>query len=165
LVADPVIVSDLSLGGPFGGSDHACLTLLMYPLMPDILQYNNVAPLSYCDWDSVNWDQYWDYCNNVSWDLTFSTCRSSDDIWNIFKDVINKANVLYVPHKIIKSHPGKTTIVSKYQAIYTNRSMFNLENKKLGYWKTMSNNSTPLNKARYKNCVTNIKKMHVPNWL
>jgi len=137
LVGDPLLVSDLSLGAPFGSSDLASLTILLYPPMPDSLEYNNVAPLSYCDWDSVNWDHYRDYCNNVPWDLTFATCRSSEDICNIFKDVINKANVLFVNHKIKKSHPGKIKKVKKDQAIYTNRTILNLEIKKLGYWKTM----------------------------
>jgi len=66
LVAEPLFVSDLSLGAPSGGCDHASLTLLLYPPMPDNLEYNNVVPLSYCDWDSVNWDLYRNYCNNVS---------------------------------------------------------------------------------------------------
>jgi len=80
LVDDPLIVSDLNSGSPFGSSDHASLTLLLNIPMFDNHHPKSVACLSYYDWASVNWDQYVDYCNNVPWDLHFSTSTSSDDI-------------------------------------------------------------------------------------
>jgi len=39
------------------------------------------------------------------------------------------------PIKFIKRHPVKTKKVAKDQAIYSNRTILNLEIKKLSYWK------------------------------
>jgi len=68
LVDDPLIinqVSDLNSGSLLESSDHASLTLLLNIPMFDNPPPKSVACLSYCDWASVNWDQYADYCNDV----------------------------------------------------------------------------------------------------
>src|SRR5207245_3785743 len=95
---DPMIVSDLLLDLPFCSSDHNSLSIYIFT---NYCSISGVAKeeIFILDWVRADWNLYASLIKCVNWSNVFDSCVCSNDLWNIFKNVLNECNSKAVPYK------------------------------------------------------------------
>ncbi len=88
------IVHNVSVGHPFGNSDHKAIHIDVHMFQPKKATYTRKVYLyskgHYADMDK--------YISGHKWEDLFKNCRGMDHMWSTFKSVYLEAVDKYVPH-------------------------------------------------------------------
>jgi Reverse transcriptase (RNA-dependent DNA polymerase)/Endonuclease-reverse transcriptase len=167
LINDPLLVSEISLCPPFGTSDHDSLLVnIVFPRLLDgvaqtFSEHHVKQPSKdkvHYYWSSADWQGCADYCSKVCWRSIFSDCRTANDCWLLFCNVMNQCLADFVPFKVL-SVTGSNTSVTKNKKRYS-KNVRKLIVKKKNIWISMKRKQINTSKvlAKYKKCAQLIKQ-------
>ena len=148
---DPLLVSSISTGMPFGSSDHDSIHVSVIPPPVESVSIRDTESVNVYDFSNVHWDDYMRCINDVNWTNFFANSKSADDCWILFSDFINECNMKFVSIKTLK--PENRISNTKTQP----RVVKNLLLKKHKLWKKLKEDPSDIIKSRYSLCVASIK--------
>lgn len=154
LTNDPLIISTLDIGPPFESSDHNSLDICIFPPPYDDSPFdaeNDINAKVKFDFTRADWPAYENYLESFAWNSVFTECKSSNDLWIAFKNILNKGTHMFVP---IKDLPLESF---NSKQLKEPRHITNLLLKKNQLWGDLRKNKNDLNKAKYENIVEKIK--------
>ena len=169
LTDDPLLIANLTVQPSFGTSDHDSLfvSIVLSDLPNSNCKFQNNMALHNIDntrkqylWSKAAWNSIAELCSQTCWRSIFTHCRSANDCWMAFCDVIHGFLTIFVPFK------SKVEIVtSKKSKKRHPKNVSKLMLKKKHAWQALRKNKNVCNKARYKECIALINKVKANNEL
>jgi len=99
LVSDPLLVSALKVVPPFSTSDHNAINI---EILYSKTKSSHSVKTSYNKqflWKLGDYSGICDYLTSYNWNDLFMYNLTADNLWQAFRDILDYAIELFVPHK------------------------------------------------------------------
>ena len=149
LCNDHALISDISVGVPFGMSDHNSVTFSIVTVGGDSEPCADTIQL--LSWNKVEWNNFAAFCNNVNWYEIISADQSANELWDSFCAVIKTGVDQFVPKLMLKNKLFRTR---KFKS----KVLRKLHAKKQKLWIKRRKNMSVKDKQKYKAAAKNYKR-------
>jgi hypothetical protein len=148
---DPLFISELSVIPPFSTSDHATILFTAFVdccLAP--VDHSDVNFTSNCDWDKADWNALSQYFGSIKWDIKFSQCTNSNELFNVLQTKFYESICLFVPSRNYRpTRRSGTKNVPRF--------VKKLQDKKLDCWHDLKEESSLSNYIHYRQSAAAVK--------
>ena len=149
LCNDRALVSEVSVGVPFGTSDHDSLAFSIVTVGGD--GESNIDPVHILSWSKANWANFAVYCDSIDWYEFFSNDHTVSELWGDFCAAIKAGIDQFVPKLVLKKSFNSKR---KFQT----KTVRKLSAKKQKLWRKRKNKNSAKNKQNYKAAAKNYKR-------
>ena len=101
LCNEPLLVSNLTVQGPIGGSDHASVQFSV-TVNSVSCGSDNESPQRVYDWKMADYNAMRSYLLSIDWQSVIMYNLTTDSLWDAFCAVLQSAVDLYVPFRIVR---------------------------------------------------------------
>jgi hypothetical protein len=135
---DHMLISDCTVGVPFGLSDHNSVEFSIVTELnsPTTLQTPEVHLVT--NWSNANWGAFLNYCRKVNWDDILSVTQSPNELWSAFTGVLKSGIGKFVPTSKFIQRRKNNKISDRY--------VLKLKVKKLKLWRKYKKQKTTKNR-------------------